>query len=101
MAAFIDIYSHDKLLLLIKSHHVPFPFAAMVGGITLKLVAGLGLMFYPTVKIAALALILFTFIATIIFKNFWARPQGEKLLAFLDFSTMFALMGGLLGLTGT
>ncbi|MEO8545644.1 MAG: DoxX family protein [Burkholderiaceae bacterium] len=62
-----------------------------VGG-ALALIAGFGTRF------AALALAVFTLVATFAFHNFWAMPAEQAMLQQLMFFKNFAVVGGLLTL---
>jgi len=98
LASLMDIKEHVLLLQMIKDKKIPFPEIAMWGGIALKIIAGFGLLYIPTVEISAYALIIFTAIATVIFDAFWKKPEAERPLCFVQFCTMFAVIGGLFGL---
>lgn len=97
-AAMVDIVTHQALLDYVRMHRIPLPKVAMWLGIGIKLVCAFGLLFYATVHFAAIGLILFIAAATIIFKNFWARPKEERAVCFAEFLTMIAVIGGISGL---
>jgi putative oxidoreductase len=60
-----------------------------VGG-SLALIAGFG------TRIAALALAVFTLVATFVFHNFWAVPPDQAMMQQLMFYKNIAVVGGLL-----
>lgn len=97
-AVVIDILTHQGLESALRAHHVPMPKLAMIFGIFVKFFSALGLLFYPTVKIAAIALMLFVGVATLIFKSFWTRPKGERAICLAEFLGMTALIGGICAL---
>ena len=95
LSFFVDFKDRTELLSLIRQHKIPFPRFSMYGGMWLKLLGGLGLLYTPAVQISAYALIIFTAIATLIFHAFWKKPKAERKLELLVFSMCFAVIGGL------
>lgn len=64
--------------------------------IVLEVGAGIALIFGLMTRWAALALALFTLVASLIFHNFWAVPDAEKLVQNLMFMKNASVIGGLL-----
>ena len=63
--------------------------------IVLEIGGGLALMFGWRARWAALALALFTLLASVIFHNFWAMPEAQKMVQQLMFMKNMAIVGGL------
>ncbi len=63
--------------------------------IVLEIGGGLALMFGWRARWAALALALFTLVASFIFHNFWAMPEAQKMMQQLMFMKNLAVVGGL------
>ena len=75
---------------------VPFPRAVMLAGTGFQIVAGLSLMHGFFIAWAALGLILFTIVASVLLVNFWDK-QGEERIALSNvFQTNIGLIGGLM-----
>ena len=64
--------------------------------ILLEIGGGLALMFGFMTRSAALALAAFTVIASLIFHNFWAVPEAQKMVQNLMFMKNLSVVGGLL-----
>jgi putative oxidoreductase len=80
----------------IASVGLPLPTIAAVGTIALEIGAGLMLAVGWKTRWAALALAVFTLLATIIFHNFWAMPADKAFVQQLMFFKNIAVVGGLL-----
>jgi len=74
------------------------PAAELLAGLTilLEIGGGLALMFGFMTRWAALALAVFTVIASLIFHNFWAVPEAQKMVQNLMFMKNLSIAGGLL-----
>jgi putative oxidoreductase len=80
----------------IASKGLPLPEVLAVATITLEVVGGLMLVFGWKTRWAALALATFTVLAGVLFHNFWAVPEAQKMLQQIQFLKNVAIMGGLL-----
>ena len=84
------------LMLAVAARGVPFPRAALLAGTGFQIVAGLALALGFFVTWAALGLILFTVVASVLLVNFWDK-QGEERIALTNaFQTNIGLIGGLM-----
>ena len=74
------------------------PAAELLAGLTilLEIGGGLALMFGFMTRSAALALAAFTLLASLIFHNFWAVPEAQKMVQNLMFMKNLSVIGGLL-----
>jgi putative oxidoreductase len=79
----------------IASVGLPMPMAAAVFAAGLETFGGLALLLGFQARIAALALALFTLVATVIFHAFWAVPAEQAFMQQLMFTKNLALTGGL------
>lgn len=93
----------DKLFLhtegnvgYIQAYHLPFAGALVYLAGLLELGGGLLLLAGYKARIAALALALFTVVASVIFHNFWAVPADQALNQTIHFMKNVAILGGLL-----
>lgn len=80
----------------IASKGLPVPEVLAVATITLELVGGLMLVFGWKARWAAMALAAFTALAGVLFHNFWALPEAQKMLQQIQFLKNVAIIGGLL-----
>ena len=80
----------------IGSVGLPLPSAAAVAAIIVEIGAGLALVFGFGTRIAALALALFTLVATFFFHAFWSVPADQQMVQQLFFFKNLAVVGGLL-----
>ena len=80
----------------IASAGLPLPTVLAVAAGLLELVAGIALAVGFQARIAALALALFTIVATVLFHNFWAAPADQAFVQQLMFMKNLAVTGGLL-----
>jgi putative oxidoreductase len=78
-----------------------FPAAQAFAAATLVIEIGVGLMLVVGWKArwAALMLAAFTVIVTIVFHNFWAVPEAQKMAQQVHFMKNLAVIGGLLMVT--
>ncbi|MEO7246515.1 MAG: DoxX family protein [Rubrivivax sp.] len=80
----------------IASKGLPMPQVLAFATATLEVVAGLALAVGFQARWAALALALFTLLASLLFHNFWAVPAEQAMLQQLMFMKNLAVVGGLL-----
>jgi putative oxidoreductase len=80
----------------IASKGLPLPQVAAAGTIVVEVVVGLALLVGFKARYAALILAAFTIAASVIFHNFWALPEAQKMMQQLMFTKNFAIVGGLL-----
>lgn len=82
----------------IASKGVPLPEAAAIIAIIVEVGGGLALILGVKTRWAALALALFTLIATFMFHNYWTLPADQQMVQQLMFMKNIAVIGGLLTL---
>jgi putative oxidoreductase len=63
---------------------------------TLEVVAGLAILVGFQTRLAALALAIFTLVATVLFHNYWAMPVEQQMTQQLMFMKNLSITGGLL-----
>ncbi len=80
----------------IGSVGLPLPQLAAVLSIVVEVGGGLALLAGFGTRLAALALALFTLVATFVFHNFWAMPPEQVMMQQLMFFKNIAVVGGLL-----
>ncbi len=80
----------------IASKGLPLPQVAAAGTIVVEVAVGLALLVGFKARYAALILAAFTIAASVIFHNFWAVPEAQKMMQQLMFTKNFAIVGGLL-----
>jgi putative oxidoreductase len=80
----------------IASKGLPMPMVLAVAVGALELVAGVMLIVGWQARWAALALAVFTVVASVIFHNYWAMPAEQQLMQQLMFMKNLAVTGGLL-----
>ncbi len=80
----------------IGSVGLPLPQLAAVLSIVVEVGGGLALLAGYGTRLAALALALFTLVATFVFHNFWAMPPEQVMMQQLMFFKNIAVVGGLL-----
>ncbi len=80
----------------IGSVGLPLPQLAAVLAIVVEVGGGLALLAGFGTRLAALALALFTLVATFVFHNFWAMPPEQVMMQQLMFFKNIAVVGGLL-----
>ena len=96
MAGFSKIGGFAGTVGLMASKGMPAAEVLAVLTIVLEIGGGLALMFGWRARWAALALALFTLVASFILHNFWAMPEAQKLMQQLMFMKNLAIVGGLL-----
>jgi putative oxidoreductase len=80
----------------ISSVGLPAPTLAAAFALSLEIIGGLALVLGAGTRIAALALALFTLVASFFFHNFWAVPEAQQFVQQLMFFKNIAVVGGLL-----
>jgi putative oxidoreductase len=80
----------------IASKGLPMPMVLAVAVGALELVAGVMLIIGWQARWAALALAVFTVVASVIFHNYWAMPAEQQMMQQLMFMKNLAVAGGLL-----
>lgn len=80
----------------IQSKGLPMPELAAVLAIVVELGVGIAFLLGFKTRAAALVLALFTLAAGILFHNFWAVPEAQKMVQTLMFNKNIAIVGGLL-----
>lgn len=80
----------------VAARGVPFPRAVVLAGTGFQIVAGLALVLGFFATWAALGLILFTVVASIMLVNFWDKEGEERIALTNAFQTNIGLIGGLL-----
>jgi putative oxidoreductase len=80
----------------IASKGLPAPMLLAVAVGVLELVAGVLLIIGWQARWAALALAVFTVVASVIFHNYWAMPAEQQMMQQLMFMKNLAVTGGLL-----
>ncbi len=79
----------------IASKGLPLPMLLAIGTAALELVAGLALIVGYRTRLAALALGLFTLLASLLFHAFWAMPPEQQGMQQLMFMKNMAVAGGM------
>ncbi len=80
----------------IASKGLPMPAVLAFATAALEVVAGVALAVGFQARWAALALALFTLLATVLFHNFWAMPAEQVMVQQLMFMKNLSVVGGLL-----
>jgi len=80
----------------IASKGLPLPMLLAFGTAALELIGGLAIMFGLQARIAALALAVFTLLASVLFHNYWALPADQQMMQQLMFMKNLSVAGGLL-----
>ena len=80
----------------IASKGLPVPMLLAAAAGVLELVAGVLLIIGWQARWAALALAVFTLVASVIFHNYWAMPAAQQMMQQLMFMKNLAVVGGLL-----
>jgi putative oxidoreductase len=80
----------------IASKGLPVPMLLAAAAGVLELVAGVLLIIGWQARWAALALAVFTLVASVLFHNYWAMPAEQQMMQQLMFMKNLAVTGGLL-----
>ena len=75
---------------------LPMPEIGTAVGLVVEIVGGLALIVGFGTRWAALALALFTLVASFFFHNYWALPADKQMMQYLMFYKNIAVVGGLL-----
>lgn len=79
-----------------SSVSLPMPEVGVAIALVIELIGGLMLLVGFKTRWAALALALFTAVASFFFHNYWAMPEAQKAMQTLMFNKNIAIVGGLL-----
>ena len=82
----------------ITSVGLPLPQVAAAIALVVEIVGGIALITGFGTRFAALALAVFTVVASIFFHNYWAAPAEQQMIQQLMFFKNIAVVGGLLTL---
>ncbi|MEO7152571.1 MAG: DoxX family protein [Burkholderiaceae bacterium] len=96
MAGFSKIAGFAGTVGYMQSKGIPAAEVLAVLTILVEIGGGLALVVGSQARWAALALAGFTAIATLIFHNFWALPDAQKMVQQLMFMKNLSVIGGLL-----
>lgn len=80
----------------ITSVGMPLPTVAAAIAVVVEIAGGLALLAGFGTRIAALALALFTLVASVFFHAYWSLPAGQQMMQQLLFNKNIAVVGGLL-----
>jgi putative oxidoreductase len=80
----------------VAARGVPFPRAVLLAGTAFQIGAGLALVLGFFTSWAALGLILFTIVASVLLVNFWDKEGEERIALTNAFQTNIGLIGGLM-----
>lgn len=75
---------------------LPLPEVGVAIAIVIELIGGLMLLVGFKTRWAALALAVFTAVASFFFHNYWAMPEAQQMMQKLMFTKNLAIVGGLL-----
>jgi putative oxidoreductase len=78
------------------SKGLPLTEVLLVLAILAELGCGLAVMIGWKTRLAALAIIIFTVVATAVFHNFWAVPPEQAMMQQIQFMKNLSIIGGLL-----
>jgi putative oxidoreductase len=96
VAGFRHLMIVPVLTAAVAARGVPFPRAVVLAGTGFQIAAGLSFVDGFFIAWTALALILFTIVASVMLVNFWDK-QGEERIALSNvFQTNIGLIGGLM-----
>lgn len=90
------IAGFDGTVGYIASQGLPLPQLLAIGAILVEVGGGLLLVFGWRARWAALALLVFTGLAAVLFHNFWAVPADQAQNQMIHFMKNLSMMGGLL-----
>ena len=83
-----------------ETYGIPMPSLLLVFAILFELGGGALLLIGFQSRLAALALIVFTLLATLFFHDFWALAGAEREMQFINFMKNLSMIGGLLLVVG-
>ena len=84
------------LTLAVEARGLPVPRALVLIGTGFQIAAGLSFMYGLFIAWTALALILFTIVASVMLVNFWDKDGEERIALTNAFQTNIGLIGGLM-----
>lgn len=96
LAGFSKIGGFEGTAGYIASKGLPAPSLLALGTLVLEIGAGLALVLGLFTRWAALALAVFTLLASVIFHAFWAMPAEQQMMQQLMFMKNTAVIGGML-----
>lgn len=82
----------------IASKGLPMPQVLAAGTIVVEIVASILLVIGLFTRWSALALAVFTLLASVFFHNYWAMPADQQMMQSLMFWKNIAIVGGLLAI---
>jgi putative oxidoreductase len=82
----------------IASKGLPLPEVGAAIAVAVEIVAGIALLLGWKTRWAALALAVFTLVATVFFHAFWAVPPEQHMTQYLMFMKNIGIVGGLLAI---
>ncbi len=91
----------DPISAAMRARGVPMARTVLITGSVYEVAFGVLLALSVTVSLAALALVVFTILATVMMVNFWDKPEPERGALFGIFMSNLAIVGGLLGLAAS
>ena len=94
------VFNFGRTVKLMAAMGIPIPEILLVPVITILLAGGVMLLIGWKARWAALALIVFTIPATLVFHSFWAYPEAQFVNQFHHFFKNLAILGGLLLVLG-
>ena len=83
-----------------ETYGIPMPSLLLVFAILFELGGGALLLIGFQARLAALALVVFTVLATLIFHDFWSLAGAEREMQFINFMKNLSMIGGLLLVVG-
>lgn len=96
LAGFSKIGGFEGTAGYIASKGLPAPSLLALGTLVLEIGAGLALVLGLFTRWAAMALAVFTLLASVIFHAFWAMPAEQQMMQQLMFMKNTAVIGGML-----
>lgn len=96
LAGISKIGGFDGTVAYIASKGLPLPMVAAAGTVLLEIAGGLALITGWRARWAALALAVFTVVASVIFHAYWAMPTEQQAMQQLMFMKNMAVAGGML-----
>jgi putative oxidoreductase len=89
-------FALDPLTQTLKARGLPAPRLCLIVGSVFQTIAGALLIFGQSVRFAALGLIAFTIVATVLLVNFWSLTGEARAATRNAFLSNVAIIGGLL-----
>jgi putative oxidoreductase len=94
------VFNFGRTVKLMAAKGMPIPEILLVPAIIILLAGGVMLVVGWKARWAALALIVFTIPATLVFHSFWTYPEAQFVNQFHHFFKNLAILGGLLIVMG-